>query len=120
MAENSNSNEALREALDGVTGILEEILDAFERGTGGVLKSDIREAIKTARAALALPRRQCDVGTFGEQYNRYAEFCEQHYREYSVGKCEKCPFAEPTCKFAWAQLPYDKQPNNGNNEEQSK
>lgn len=90
-----NSNEAMREALLAL-----KKLD-FNK------EEDCYAFYRIIDEALALPRRQCDVGTFGEQYNRYAEFCEQHYREYSVGKCEKCPFAEPTCKFAWAQMPYE-------------
>jgi len=58
--------------------------------------------------ALAAPPRQCDMGTIGEQYNRFDEFCASHYQEYTVGHCSKCPFSEPTCKFAWAQMPFEK------------
>ena len=126
MAENNNSNDALREALDGVTGILEEILDAFERGTGGVLKSDIREAIKNARAALAKPQRNCDVGSAEEQKYRFKEYCDRHFDKIKDG-CKECPARDhingwgvPYCQLKWEQMPYDKQSNNRNKEEQSK
>lgn len=56
---------------------------------------------KKIRAALALPPRNCDVGTPEEQSKRYDEFCDIH-------DCRKdCPlFKADSCEFAWAQMPY--------------
>lgn len=51
---------AMREALASVTGVLEEILDSFERGTGGVPKFKVRDVIEKGNAALSAPARNCD------------------------------------------------------------
>ena len=60
------TNNKLREALEDTTGLLESILEAFSKGTSGVYMSDVMEAIDSARAALAAPPRNCDVGTAEE------------------------------------------------------
>lgn len=66
-----------------------------------------------AKAALAEPPRQCDIGTADEQANRFQRFCTQH------GECMDsdctCPMlSKPRpCEFAWMQLPYESEVNNG-------
>ena len=66
-----------------------------------------------ARAALAAPPRQCDVGTVEEQAQRMADFCERHYKKAAPGRhiCSACKFhnkdAEWECYFSWAQMPYE-------------
>ena len=59
--------------------------------------------------ALSAPARNCDVGTAEEQYKRYEKFCCSHYRiaDTGSGNCLKCPFAQPVCKLAWSQMPYE-------------
>ena len=101
----ANDNAALRDALDDAVGLLEGILDAFEHGTGGVYKSDVSEAIDNARAALAKPPRNCDVGTVEEQQGRFLKFCDSHPR----GNCFGCPALKMRahCELAWAQMPYE-------------
>lgn len=59
-----------------------------------------------AKKALAVPRRNCDVGTAEEQYERYLAFCDK-YGTY----CGGCPCGVHTSRFAccfakWAQMPY--------------
>ena len=76
--------------------------------TGGFEGVSPSEIVNICDVALAKPPRQCDVGTIGEQYSRFDEFCASHYQEYTVGHCSECPFSEPTCKFAWAQMPFEK------------
>ena len=63
------------------------------------------KAIHEARAALAAPPRNCDVGTAEEQAERYMNFCHNY------PKCTGCPcvgrIQYHQCEFAWAQLPYE-------------
>ena len=69
------------------------------------LVEQAKEAITNARAALASPARNCDVGTAEEQENRYVRFCDSHMKNH--GNCFSCAALKPRgrCEFAWAQLP---------------
>ena len=106
-----------RSADPGDTAKLREALEAIDKNTDLL---DIAENIapklhpshsyvavqirKIARAALATPPRNCDVGTPGEQADRAFAFC--------LGRsCETCEFTKLTfreCTLAWAQLPCGK------------
>ena len=65
---------------------------------------------KWAQYALAAPRRNCDVGTAGEQTARFAEFCKSHIHS-DLPKCAGCPLEDipdgTGCAQAWAQMPYE-------------
>lgn len=67
-------------------------------------------AIFKARAALAAPPRNCDVGTAGEQTARFAEFCKSHIHS-DLPKCAGCPLEGIPdgigCAQAWAQMSYE-------------
>ena len=73
----------------------------------GVDPVEIRDI---ARAALAEPARNCDVGTEFEQVGRFKEFCHAHF-------CDNCPcrvdeidpsyYETDPCPVIWAQLPYE-------------
>lgn len=66
------------------------------------------KAIDKARAALAAPVRNCDVGTAEEQSARMAEFCRAQYEKSDgVLLCSGCRFHDRDCQFAWAQMPYE-------------
>lgn len=56
-----------------------------------------------ARAALAAPPRNCDVGSAEEQAKRLHRFCISQ-------DCVTCPCnlgkADGRCEFAWMQMPY--------------
>lgn len=55
---------------------------------------------KEVDSALALPRRQCDVGTAEEQNRRMEDFCNNHH-------CGNCPiYNSESCALSWAQMPY--------------
>ena len=97
------SNTAkLREALLRANGVL------IEAAHHNLTEEYINECLALIHAALAAPPRNCDVGTAEEQYARYEDFCCKHYKwNCSSGTCLQCPFSEPTCKFSWAQLPYE-------------
>lgn len=62
---------------------------------------------KKYKEALAVPRRNCDVGTEREQSKRFDEYCFNH-RTYEYG-CGNCPLLSSVCcELAWGQLPYKK------------
>ncbi len=94
------TNNKLREALMHIQN-LADALDLDEPNVIAILD--------TCRDALAEPIKNCEVGTANEQYQRYEKFCCSHYSitDNGDGNCLKCPFSEPTCKFAWAQMPYE-------------
>ena len=72
----------------------------------GVDPVEIRDI---ARAALAKPQRNCDVGTVEEQEKRYEKFCDSHKRVDGSAVCSpRCPlYKTPECSLAWAQMPYE-------------
>lgn len=67
-------------------------------------------AIFKARAVLAAPPRNCDVGTVEEQAKRMDKFCDSHRHGFdgrSRYACENCKFISvDRCELAWAQMPY--------------
>lgn len=103
------TNSKLREALSDATGLLESILEAFSKGTGGPYMSDVAEAIDNARAALAEPVRNCDVGTAKRPAKRFECFCTRHGCRIGGAPANKCPLDPDACEFSWAQMPYEKE-----------
>ena len=107
-----NTNEKLREALEWA------INECKEREDGGeYLGEGSDPAFENIRwclqEALALPRRNCDVGTAEEQVKRWDEFCIYHHASWKPGlpiaqPCN-CPcYKDNQCnRFEWAQLPYE-------------
>jgi hypothetical protein len=72
------------------------------------------EIERLCKSALALPRRNSEVGTAEEQAKRFEEFCSLHCLPKGKG-CYSCPaiparspyaFHRNTCKINWAQMPY--------------
>ena len=67
--------------------------------------------LKQARAALAEPLRNCEVGTAEEQEARFMKFCNSHYNINNIdGECALCPLNKKVkgeCEFAWGQMPYE-------------
>lgn len=100
----ANSNEAMREALV----YAKAILTSWRRDAPLRAWVEYDEAISRARAALALPRRQCDVGTAEEQFKRWQAFCAKYDED-----CMGCPCDGDTCASLtscfskWAQMPYE-------------
>ena len=57
------------------------------------------------------------MGTAEEQSRRYADFCARHYKRNDTdAECFGCPAGcdKGDCEFAWGQLPYEKEANDGN------
>lgn len=109
------TNSKLREALSDAAGLLESILEAFSKGTGGAYMSDVAEAIDNARAALDEPIRNCEVGTAEEQAKRLDRFCTGRGCRFGGDDANKCPLNPDFCELAWAQMPYQKEDDNGGN-----
>ena len=92
-------NNKLREALVRI----ENLADDYEQcGTKAGALDDIYEI---ARAALAEPIKNCDVGTAEEQEMRLDKFC--HAQKMDGFECQ-CPcFSNGRCNhLVWAQMPY--------------
>jgi len=75
------------------------------------------DIIMFVKAALALPRRNCDVGTAVEQERRWSANCGE-----GIPNCKHCKVYEEAknsglvngrylmrcdCRFIWAQMPYE-------------
>lgn len=106
-----NTNEKLREALEKCL-IMFNATDKDPIHCVRVML-DAKIAVKEA---LALPRRNCDVGTAKEQALRFDNFCNASYNINNPnGPCYKCPLTrdgstyEFECGFAWAQTPYEQE-----------
>lgn len=64
---------------------------------------EMANALDKAKAALAAPARNCDVGTVEEQSERYHAFCDSN-------ECTSCPCkftARTYCALIWEQMPYE-------------
>ena len=58
--------------------------------------------------AIAVPPRNCDVGTAEEQGKRFKKFCSEHQAPWHG--CTDCPLLMPIsekCALLWAQMPYE-------------
>lgn len=110
MPTNEPGNTAkLREAL-------ETILFTARECDAQYMANALEAIMESASAALAVPPRNCDVGTAEEQAVRFELFCNQ----YRVGGkvCVDCPFANnraEQCSMRWAQMPYETTKEGGNN-----
>lgn len=65
-----------------------------------------------ARAALAAPARNCDVGTAEEQTDRFKDLCRKYRRGPGPrANCKGCPIEHESlhvgCTFAWSLMPYE-------------
>ena len=108
--------KAMREALSDACYAMFNFLKTKDGGY-----EEMAEALDKAKAALAGPPRNCDVGTLGEQSDRFDKFC------YSYNSCSKCPVKSLwnssnrqkqlreiigceiiRCEIIWSQMPYEK------------
>lgn len=92
---------AMREALEAARDALDTIMSTSCHNLREITAS---RAYRKCREALALPLRQCDVGTVEEQSERMEkEICSKHYG------CVRCPIHSAKysdCSLKWAQMPY--------------
>jgi hypothetical protein len=76
----------------------------------GSCYEEMANALDKAKAALAEPLKNCEVGTAEEQVKRFNKFCLFH-------KCDECQLNNDAnfleCGVRWGQLPYESEVNNG-------
>ena len=94
------TNNKLREALTKILNLTNSLDESC-----AVDPVEIRDI---AKAALAEPVKNCEVGTSMEQAKRMDAYCTS-YRE-RIGdswRCDNCPLCSfHRCELAWAQSPY--------------
>lgn len=101
-----NTGAKLREALKRCVNMLDVCL-LYSREGYPAQNDDIREVMAQAESALALPLRNCDVGTAEEQGIRFKKFCNDHQEPWH-GCTNYCPvLMSEKCALAWAQMPYE-------------
>ena len=61
---------------------------------------------KEVDSALALPRRQCDVGTAEEQAERLARYCHTEVCKRKMCKTRPKALVIDSCALRWSQMPY--------------
>ena len=92
--------ETVKELLDAMydMGIDEETVSIAAKSPNCHMHSaELLSVIKKAKAALAKPPRNCDVGSPQEQRRRYDEWRNHDELRAAFGKDE----------FEWAQMPYE-------------
>jgi hypothetical protein len=108
------TNNKLRKTMIEVLEYIETFHKYITPGKGKKLTAlfAVADTIRDkARAALAEPVKNCEVGTVGEQDERFSAFCNRHFDE--RGLCDKaCPCRDfnmigGTCSIVWAQMPYE-------------
>lgn len=105
-----NTNEKLREALKYLRDASREFCHLIHNSKYNEVMdkykyaevAKIRDAIANANAALALPRRNCDVGTAEEQGTRLLASFEK-WREDAANNRMRLVDAV----LEWAQMPYE-------------
>lgn len=101
-----NSNEAMREALNMALNAL------FGWQLGQTTRKEHAAAVAAIKAALALPYRQCDVGTAEEQYSRMFRKCY----EWMCRDCKSNDKDFRKCALSWAQMPCEEEATDGDKE----
>lgn len=100
METNNKLREALSDACYAMFNFLKTQYGGYE---------EMANALDKAKAALAEPVRNCEVGTPEEQTARFAEFCKSHIHS-DLPRCAGCPLEDipdgTGCAQAWAQMPY--------------
>ena len=113
----ANDMKAMREALVKMTDWMEKYTAAFSvqvyprQDDHDEVERERDEAISLARAALAKPQRNCDVGTAAEQAERFVKHCQSFLNRDGIKACMGCPCCGVVmygkCELAWAQMPYE-------------
>lgn len=96
METNNKLREALMQIYDRVNSLDEDC---------GVDPVEIRDI---ARAALAEPVRNYEVGTAGEQQARHCAWCRKHGIDgHNEVNCTHPDMSCGLCALRWAQMPYE-------------
>lgn len=104
----ANNMKAMRDALEELVSNIEMRASAFD-----IFSIIDRKTFLDAKAALAKPPRNCDVGTPSEQRARFDKFCRSNsWDEIDGAHCmSSCPLYHGDCsrceELEWAQMPYE-------------
>lgn len=98
--------KSMREALSDACYAM---FNFIKTQNGGYV--EMANALDKAKAVLAKPPRNCDVGTADEQAKRFHSFCEK-FQSRIQGMCSpQCPCKDCCdkcqCLIKWAQTPYE-------------
>ena len=98
---------AMREALSDACYAM---FNFIKTQNGGY--EEMAKALDKAKAALAKPTRNCDVGSAAEQAERFVKHCQSFLNRDGIKACMGCPCCGVVmygkCELAWAQMPYEK------------
>lgn len=111
-----NKMMVMRRALRDVSRVAEEMTRGTITGESVDRKTVDAWAMRLCEIVsrdLAIPLRQCDVGTPEEQKERFDAFCNAQPRKRYGCDCNlqknRQGLCEGLCEFAWAQTPYEEQ-----------
>ncbi len=103
---NEPAISVMREALTDVLLALDEA--GFKPGDSS---DPLTVAVLKAGQALAMPVRNCEVGTPEEQTARLRKLCKKY-----KPTCQECPcytnIHKENCWLKWAQMPYEEEEEN--------
>lgn len=109
-----NKMMVMRRALRDVSRVAEEMTrgtmtgESVDRKTVDAWAKRLCEIISRD---LAIPLRQCDVGTAEDQAERFVKHCQSFLNRDGIKACVGCPCCGVVmywkCELAWAQTPYE-------------
>ena len=106
MQTNSKLREALVEIIDYLEPIRKWTMPSKKNHTRlTALFAAVDTVYTKAKAALAEPVKNCEVGTVEEQEDRFRRYCNS--RGTFCGDCPLYNNRRGECRFAWAQMPYE-------------
>ena len=98
--EKANNMKAIREALESFIQLADDGV-IQPRSVGEADEHCFCRLMEMARAALATPPRNCDIGTADEQYSRMYRKCY----EWMCADCKASDKDFRKCALSWAQMP---------------
>ena len=117
----TDSYAALRQCAEDAAGNMRAHLHATSGNKITITRGEAEVLALYCETVLALPRRNCDVGTADEQDKRWKTNCG-----HGIPNCKHCKVYEQAknsglvngrylmrcdCRFIWSQMPYeDEQP----------
>ena len=109
-----NRSEAMEKAF---ATIVKRVNQAIATDDSQFLTGALLHIRDVAKAAVAMPKRNCDVGTAEEQEKRWYRICGhgipncKHCKVYGKAKesglVDDRGFLRCSCEFIWAQMPYE-------------
>ena len=98
------TNNKLREAC---ANIAEYARSAMCHTTDAHVLGYLNQIEGWAKAALAEPVKNCEVGTVEEQLERWHVFCNQYDADCTDCPCGRNSYSLTYCFAKWAQMPYE-------------